>query len=185
MGNGVFFKQRYQEKWRTSSLREHFVHDYLNWLLVKHGFILKFAGLGAGSAEYISRYYNNSIEALDFIIYSFGGRIVGFLDVTGYEDPRKAHTDSKRCIGSWKLYKAEKISRELGIKPRNIWYAHFTDSQHILVLINAERLKQLVISGKAEKRRLYEDEKISYCLELKHFVPPRRFIEMLLQGSNT
>lgn len=173
------------EKWRVSSLREHFIHDYLNWLMVRHGFILKYMGLGAGSTNYISRYYNRNriSEALDFAIYTFSGKLVGFLDATGYEDPRKAFKDSKRCIGSWKIEKAKMIHEQTGIKLRNIWFAHFTDSHHILVLMNAERLIQLINMNKAEKRRLYEDEKPSYCLDLKYWIPPKRFIQLLLQNN--
>ena len=178
------FKQRYREKWRISSLREHFIHDYLNWLMVRHGFILKYMGLGAGSTDYIGRYYSDVGEALDFAIYTFSGKLVGFLDATGYCDPRSAKVDAKRCIGSWKIAKAEQIRDELGIPLRQIWFAHFTDSHHILVFINAERLIQLINAGRAEKRRLYEDEKPSYCLDLRFWIPPRRFIQLLLQGAN-
>lgn len=174
------FKQRYAGKWRISSMREHFIHDYLNWLLASHGFILKYMGLGAGSTNYIPRYYDSISEALDFAIYTFSGKLVGYLDATGYKDPRSAKGDSKRCIGMWKLEKAKLIQQQTGIKLRNIWFAHFTDSSHILVLINAERLIQLINMNKAEKRRLYEDEEASYCLELRYFLPPRRFVELLL-----
>ena len=175
----TLFKQRYVEKWRISSLREHFIHDYLNWLLIRHGFIIKYMGLGAGDARYYNRYYSDVSEAMDFAIYTFGGKLVGFLDVTGYCDPRSAKIDAKRCIGSWKLEKAKRIHHEKNIPLHRIWFAHFTDSHHILVFINAERLIQLINSGKAEKRRLYEDEKPSYCLELRYWVPPKRFIQLL------
>jgi hypothetical protein len=176
------YKQRYMDKWRVSMLRELYVYDYLNWLMVSHGYILKYVGLGAGSSEYIRRYYNSPEEALDFAIYTFSGKLIGFLDVTGYANPRLAKGDSKRCVGSWKLWKAEQINKELGIPLHRIWFAHFTDSHHILVFINAERLQQLINMGKAEKRRLYEDEKPSYCLDLKYWIPPSRFIQLLSQG---
>ena len=177
----INFKQRYASKWRLSMLRELFVYDYLNWLLVSHGYLLKYTGLGAGSAEYISRYYRDVGEAFDFAIYTFSGKLVGFLDVTGYASSRRARVDAKRCVGLWKIEKAKRIKDELGIPLRRIWVAHFTDDSHILVFLNIERLLQLINNGRAEKRRLYEDEKISYCLELRYWVPPRRFIDVLLQ----
>jgi hypothetical protein len=177
------YKQRYMEKWRLSSLRERFIYDYLNALLVSHGYILEYTGLGAGMANLIKRYFNGVEEALDFKIKTFSGKLVGFLYATGYADPRLGRGDSKRCIGSWKLWKAKAISEQLGIPLRRIWFAHFTYSKHILVFINAERLSQLVNMGRAEERRLYEDEKPSYCLELKYWIPPSRFIQLLLQGA--
>ncbi len=176
------YKQRYMEKWRISSLRERYIYDYLNALLLSHGFVLEYAGLGAGDSRLIRRYFSGVEEALDFRIKTFSGKIIGYLDATGYADPRRACIDSKRCIGSWKLEKAKMIHEQTGVPLRNIWFAHFTDSHHILVFLNAERLIQLINAGKAEKRRLYEDEKPSYCLELRYWVPPKRFIQLLLQS---
>ncbi len=175
----IDYKQRYAGKWRISQLRERYVYDYLNAFMVSHGFMLEYVGLGAGDTRFIKRYFSGVEEALDFKIKTFSGQVVGYLDVTGYSDPRRAYIDSKRCIGSWKLEKAKLIQEQMGIKPYNIWFAHFTDSHHILVFINAERLIQLINSGKAEKRKLYEDERPSYCLELKYWVIPRRFIQLL------
>ncbi len=177
------FKARYADKWRVSALRERFVYDYLNALLVSHGFMLEYAGLGAGDSRLVKRYFNGVEEALDFRIKTFAGEVVGYLDVTGYRDPRQARVDSKRCIGSWKLWKAEKIRDETGIPLRRIWYAHFTDSSHILVFINAERLIQLISNGRAVERKLYEDENISYCLELRYWIPPKKFIQALLEST--
>ena len=177
------FKARYADKWRVSALRERFVYDYLNALLISHGFILEYSGLGAGDSRLVERYFNGVEEALDFKIKTFAGELVGYLDVTGYRDPRQARVDSKRCIGSWKLYKAELIRRQTGLPLHRVWFAHFTDTKHVLLLINAERLAQLVNSGRAEKRRLYEDENISYCLELRYWITPRKFIEALIQST--
>ena len=67
------FKHRYRDKWLISSLRERFIHDYLNWLLVRHGFIIKYMGLGAGSTNYIHRYYSDVSEAMDFAIQRNAG----------------------------------------------------------------------------------------------------------------
>jgi hypothetical protein len=177
------YKQRYMEKWRLSSLRERFIYDYLNALLVSHGYILEYTGLGAGMTDLIRRYFNGAEEALDFKIKTFSGKLVDFLDATGYNDPRTAKGDAKRCVGSWKLWKARAISEQLNIPLRRIWFAHFTDSKHILVFINAERLSRLINNGKAEERRLYEDEKPSYCLELKYWASPDQFLRALLEAG--
>ncbi len=179
----IDYKQRYMNKWRISSLRERFIYDYLNAFMTSHGFILEYAGLGAGDTRLLKYYFSGVEEALDFKIKTMDGKLVGFLDATGYEDPRRARIDAKRCVGSWKLVKAKIIHEQLNIPLQRIWFAHFTDTSHILVLINAKRLTQLIDSGKAEKRHLYRDEKISYCLELHYWIKPDRFIQLLQQST--
>jgi hypothetical protein len=179
----AYLKTRYKDKWRLSSLRERFIYDYLNALMISHGFILEYAGLGAGDSRLLSRYYDGIEEALDFRIKTFSGQTIGYLDATGYEDPSKAYIDSKRCVGSWKLEKAKLINTTTNTPYTRIWFAHFTDTKHILVFINAAYLQQLILSKKAVERRLYEDERPAYCLELRYWLPPAKFIKALIQDT--
>lgn len=170
-------------KWRISVLRERYVCDYFYAFFTVHGYMLHYVGLGVGDARFIEYYFRGVDEALDFMIKTFSGKVVGFLDVTGYMDPEHAKIDSKRCVGSWKLEKARRIRDELEIPLRNIWFAHFTDSDHILVFINAERLIQLINNGRAEKRWLYEDEGPSYCLGYRYWIKPKKFVKLLQQTT--
>ena len=176
-------KARYASQWHVSVRREHYAYNYLMWLIAPHGFILEYSGLGAGNSQYISRWYDSALEALDLAVYTLDGRLVAFIDVTGYSDPRRAVGDSKRCIGSWKMHKALEIEKQLKLNANQIWYAHFTDTRHILAFINAYRLRELVDKGKAEKRWLYMDEHHSYCLSLKHWQTPAQFLTWLNQQA--
>lgn len=171
------------DKWLVSALRERLIWDYLTAWMLRHGYVLQYVGLGVADTRLIQRYFEGADEALDFRIATFDGRVIGYLDATGYRNPKKAKIDGKRCIACWKLEKAGIIRDRLGIPYKNIWYAHFTDDFHILALINAERLSRLVNAGIAVKRRLYEDERPSYCLDLHYWIPPKRFIQLLQQAT--
>ena len=164
-------KQRYASKWRIAARRELFVFNIINLLLDGTGCYALFTGVGSGSSEYLDRSYDNPLNAYDFTIIC-RGKVVAFLDVTGYRSYSEAKGDPKPCVLMPKLWKAEK----LGIPLEKLWFLHFVDSRISLRVIQAWEIAQ---HPKAEKRYLVKGEHPYLCLDQRYWHDPSRLRKWL------
>ncbi|BBC20946.1 nuclease [Aeropyrum globular virus 1] len=167
-------KQRYKNKWSRSNAREQFVLAALQAYLPP-GFEARLTGLGAGSSEYIEHNYKSLEEAFDITVY-YMDRPVAFLDVTGVVsvlNARRAACNG-RCVGSWKLRKAEK-HRVLG----RVWFAWVNDQTASIYFLPAAWLAQHAEGPHVSKCRLYSDERIVYCVRPGYWKKLYNFLRWL------
>ena len=167
-------KRRYGSRRVDGVRRELFVLNWLNIMLPSE-YMAVFTGVGAGDSSYTPGTYTGVLDKWDIAVYHRPTMSVrAFIDVTGYSDPRRARVDSQRCVLSVKL----KVATVQGVLDR-LWFAHFTDTKHLLLMMKADRLQQLVENGTAERRWLYSDENPVYCLPSRYWVEPYKFLEWL------
>ena len=167
-------KKRYRGKWRVSLRREILTYNILNILLEPRGFIVVFTGIGSGSADYIDEYYDNPVNAFDFIVLAPNGEIAAFIDVTGYSDYRDGRIDTKPCILLPKLWKAEQFNII-----DKVWFIHFVDSRISLRFIRASALRKYLDQRKAELRKLLHGEKPYVCIDQSYCQEPKDFLRWL------
>jgi len=117
-------KNLYDGRWDESVQREFFVWNELNGMLNPYGFIVLFTGVGSGAAVYLPDNYSNPLNAFDFTVFDRRWRPVAFIEVTGLRKKKYMIKGKGRCVGAWKVWKAERFN-----VTGKVWYVHVIDEQ--------------------------------------------------------
>ncbi len=152
-------KERYMFRWRATIKRERL----FECMISTTPFTLERSGLGTGSPEYIPRYHEKPEEKFDYIV-KYMDKPIAYVDITG--GPRYPP-----WIQMSKLEYAEKY----GVGERS-WIAWLDPRRLSFYFINASHAMKV----EGELIRL-EGEPTPYkVIRLKHWIPWRRWIEVLM-----
>ena len=175
----VDYKQRYQEKWPLSNAREYYIVYMLNTALWPR-YRAELVGLGAGSTRWIPGFYHDLRDAFDIVVIdNYDDAPVALVEVTGASDFKKLDCQdgedkrSLRCIGEWKLEKAEKYGIAfstwavfVGPKARDKW-------QHF------DWLRRSREAPFVRKCKIYRDERTALCTPPDYWVRRESFLNWL------
>ena len=129
-------KQRFRHRWPSGVRRELIVLNILN-ILLPRGFRAVFTGVGSGIARYVNENYDNPLNAFDITVFNEQYEPMAFIEVTGVDRSQDMQKKKGLCIGSWKVFKAEKFNVQ-----DMVWYVHVVTDRVSLRFINYNMLKK-------------------------------------------
>jgi len=139
MTRAMRLKKAFSRKWRFGVRRELLVYNIVNMYLPRD-FIALLTGIGSGVAEYIEESYSNPLNAFDITVFDYELKPVAFLEITGIRSTSDYDRGKGLCIGSWKVWKAEKF----GVQDKT-WYIHVLDDRISLRFIPYHTLKKYAV----------------------------------------